>query len=99
MFNQKGLNQHLRSYKQSSTTDKSGPISERNEDTKASSNTMNTTPSIAPQRSNNMWKNYPFQVFETNVSIVCEQIVYWRKTYFYYHQERQENNLFTKHQN
>ena len=48
MFNQKGLNQHLRSYKQSSTTDKSGPISERNEDTEASSNTMNTTPSIAP---------------------------------------------------
>ena len=46
----RGLNQHLRSYKLNPTTDESGPTSVRNEDTESPPNTTNTALSSAPQR-------------------------------------------------
>ena len=76
------LDQYLRLCKLNPTTEESGSTNERNEDIEASPNTTNTTLSSSPQRSKYTWGNYKSRVFGTNVSIVYEQIVYWKKNLF-----------------
>ena len=77
----RGLNQHLRSCKQTIRS-KYELAKERHECIETSTNTTgSTTTSSAPQKSYT-WGNCPSLVFEANVSIVYEQIVYWKKNLF-----------------
>ena len=77
----RGSNRHLRSCKENIGSEYE-PAKERRECTETSANTTgNATTSSAPQKSYT-WANYPFHVFEVNVSTVYEQIVYWKKNLF-----------------
>ena len=106
----RGLNQHLRScHLEKVTTEAETPkgATATTATITITTTTTTTTKEISTIQTNSkesdatssLWYKWgKHQDFERNLSLAYEKILYWKRTYFCHHQDRQENGSFMRFQ-